>query len=75
MFAPNKELMFSMADLYPNMGGTDTSNLAVPEADDLEAMGEDAKQAENLGIKEARTKNVFIALAIIGALVVFLGGK
>lgn len=75
MFVPNNELSFAMSDLYPNFGGTDTSNLAVPEADDLDALGEDSKQAENVGIKEARTKNIFVALAIIIALVIFLGGK
>ena len=35
MVKPNNELNFSMSDLYPNWGGIDTSQLAVPESDDL----------------------------------------
>lgn len=75
MQRPNHELGYSFADLYPSWGGTDTSNLATPETDDLEALGEDTKTAEESSTVQARSKNVFVALIILGALVVFLGGK
>lgn len=76
MIAPNKELMFAMADLYPNMGGLDTSTLAVPETDDLEALNNDTKASEEANVHtEARSKNIFIALGVLLALVVFFGGK
>ena len=75
MIVPNNELGFAFADLYPNYGGVDTSNLAVPETDDLDALNEDTKTAEEASQTEARSKNIFIALGVMVALVVFFGGK
>ena len=71
----NKELCFAMADLYPNFGGVDTSTLATPEVDDQDALNEDVTIAEESSSTEARGKNIFIALAVIIALIIFFGGK
>lgn len=70
-----RELGFSMSDLYPNFGGVDTSTMANPEADDQEALNEDVKVASESSTKDARGKNIFIAMVVLVALVVFLGGK
>lgn len=75
MQKPNNELGFAMADLYPNYGGFDTSTIATPEVDDLEALNEDTTTAEESSATEARSKNIFMALAVMVALVVFFGGK
>ena len=40
------ELKFSMTDMYPNFSGVETSNLAVPEVDDQDALNEDTATAE-----------------------------
>lgn len=75
MLKPNKELGFAMSDLYPNFGGYDTSTLATPEADDLDALNEDATVSEKAVTHEARKKNIFLALGVLLALVFFFGGK
>lgn len=76
MNVPNRELSFAMSDLYPNMGGLDTSTLAVPESDDLEALNNDTKASEEANVNtEARSKNIFLAMGVLLALVVFFGGK
>lgn len=74
MFKPNNELQFGFSDLYPNWGGIDTSQLAVPESDDLDALNEDVKTAEEAS-QNARSKNIFVALGLMVALVVFFGGR
>jgi hypothetical protein len=69
------ELGFSMSDLYPNFGGVDTSTMANPEADDQEALNEDTKVASEASSKEARGKNILLAMVVLVGLVVFFGGK
>lgn len=69
------ELGFSMADLYPNYGGIDTSTVVNPEADDQEALNEDTQIASEATTKEARGKNIFLAMVVMVALVIFFGGK
>lgn len=69
------ELGFAYSDLYPNMGGVDTSTMVTPETDDQDAMGEDIKVANEASNTEARSKNIFLALAVLLGLVVFFGGK
>ena len=69
------ELGFSMSDLYPNYGGVDTSTVVNPEVDDQDALNEDTRIAGESSSKEARTKNIFIALAVLVGLVIFFGGK
>ena len=68
------ELTFAYSDLYPAWGGIDTSNKAVPESDDLDALGENSKQAEEAA-NESSSKSIFLALGIMIALIVFFGGK
>lgn len=75
MQRPNNELNFAFADLYPNYGGYDTSTLATPESDDLDALNEDTTVAEESKTTEARGKNIFLALMVFVAIVVFFGGK
>lgn len=74
MNKPNNELGFAMADLYPNYGGVDTSTLATPEVDDQEALNESPDLADAGVPNHARKKNVFLALGVMVALVVFFGG-
>lgn len=75
MVKPNNELSFSMSDLYPNWGGIDTSQLAVPESDDLEALNENEKVAEESKVAVASNKNIIIAIIVFIALTIFFGGK
>lgn len=75
MLKPNNELGFAMADLYPNFGGFDTSTLATPESDDLNALNEDTSITEQAKTTEVSKKSVFLALAVLVALVIFFGGK
>lgn len=75
MIKPNNELCFSMSDLYPNWGGLDTSQLAVPEEDDLVALNESEKVAEESKVGTASTKNIIIAIIVFIALTIFFGGK
>lgn len=75
MIKPNNELGFSMSDLYPNFGGIDTSTLASPETDDQDALNEDVKIAEEASATEAKGKNIFLAILVLIALIVFFGGK
>lgn len=75
MIKPNNELGFSMSDLYPNFGGIDTSTVVTPETDDQDALNEDVKIAEESSTTEAKGKNIFMALLVLCALIVFFGGK
>ena len=69
------ELGFSMSDLYPNLGGVDTSTQVTPEVDDQDALNEDVKMANESTNTEARSKQVFLALGVLVALIIFFGGK
>lgn len=75
MLKPNNELGFAMADLYPNYGGVDTSTLVTPEVDDQDALNENVKVAEESSATQASSKNIFIAIGVIIALVIFFGGN
>ena len=68
------EMSFKLRDLYPNMGYEETSTMSAPEVDDQDALNEDVKAAEETSATEASTRNIFIALGMICALVIFLGG-
>ena len=69
------ELGFAMSDIYPTYGGIDTSTVVNPEADDQDALNEDTSVAKEATTKDARSKNIFLALGVLVALVVFFGGK
>ena len=71
------EMMFSLKDLYPNLKTTseETSVKANPETDDQVALNEDVAVAEKSDQTNASRKNVFLAIVIMIALVVFFGGK
>lgn len=69
------ELAFSMKDLYPNYSGIDTSTLATPDVSDQDALNENVKVAEESTTTEARKKNIFIALGVMVALIIFFGGR
>ena len=69
------ELGFSYSDLYPTYGGVDTSTVVNPEADDQEALNEDTKIVNEASSKDARGKNIFLALAVLICLIIFFGGK
>ena len=69
------ELKFAYSDLYPNWGGVDTSTVVTPEVDDQDALNEDIDIAEESSATESKGKNIFLALGIMLALVVFFGGR
>ena len=68
------EMNYSYSDLYPNWGGIETSLQANPEADDQEALNEDTEVAEEAKTKQAKSKNIFLALFVLVALIIFFGG-
>lgn len=69
------EQKYSMSDLYPSFGGVETSVLANPEPEDQEVLNEDVTIAEESSQTTASKRNIFIALFIFIALIIFLGGK
>lgn len=69
------EQKYALADLYPNFTGVETSVLANPEPDDQDALNEDITVAEESTQLTASKRNIFIALFIFVALIIFLGGK
>ena len=69
------ELRFAYADLYPNWSGIDTSTIVTPEVDDQDALNEDITVAEDSSATESRGKTIFIALAVMIALIILFGGK
>ena len=64
---------FSYRDLYPTMGGTETSTEVVPEADDMEALVESEQDAQKVG-RQARGFNMAIVAVVLVAVVVLIGG-
>lgn len=74
MLVPN-EMGFSYNDLYPGMSKSiETSNLATPETDDLEALNEDTKITDEATPKGASGKSIFLAFGVLVALIIFFGG-
>ena len=70
------EMAFSFTDLYPTIkGDEETSSKATPDANDQDALGEDVNVVDKANVRGASKKNVFIALILLVALVVFFGGK
>lgn len=67
------EMSFHMSDLYPGYSVQETSTEANPEPEDLEVLNEDAEEAEESSPK-ASSKNIFIALGLFVALIIFFGG-
>ena len=67
------ELGFSYKDLYPSYGGDETSTEAIPDESDMNALNENADDAEK-ATKGARPKNLVIAAVVMIAVVVLLGG-
>lgn len=64
---------FAMRDLYPNMAGLETSVAVAPEPNDQDVLNEDFDTAQKASQTKASNKNIFIALIVVIALVVFLG--
>lgn len=62
-----------MKDLYPNFSGIETSDLATPQVNDQDALGEDVATAEKATLTESSKKNILLALAVLCGLVVFFG--
>ena len=67
------EMLFTMGDLYPAMSTFETGNLANPDADDQNALNENAALAEKTDVKHARPKFVWLAVGVIVAIVVMMG--
>ena len=67
------ELAFTMGDLYPAMSTFETGNLANPDADDQQALNENASLANKTDVKTARPKFVWLAVGVIVAVVVLMG--
>lgn len=67
-------LNFGYRDLYPTMGVTETSTEVVPGADDMEALAENATEAEKASKTHSRGSKMLLAVAVLLAVVFFLGG-
>ena len=67
------QMDFSMKDLYPHWNGEETSTQALPDERDMEALVENADDAEEVQ-KGARPKNMIFAAVVMIAAVVWLGG-
>lgn len=65
---------FKFRDLYPTMGISETSTDVIPEADDMEALNENAKDAQTASKKFARGSKMLLAVGVLLAVIVFLGG-
>ena len=68
----NNSLLFSLRDVYPNLGAVETSTAVNPEADDQEALNQNPEEAQQAG-RNASKRNVFLAIGVIIALIIFLG--
>ena len=66
-------LGFSYKDLYPSYDGDETSAEAIPDENDMDALNENADDAEE-ATKGAKPKNLLIAAFVMIAVVVLLGG-
>ena len=67
-------MAFSMRDLYPTMGFEETSTNVIPDVNNQEALAENKEDVDNAhATKTARKKNIFIAMGLMLALVVFFG--
>ena len=67
-------LNFGFRDLYPTMGVAETSTEVIPDADDMEALNENAGEAEKASKTFARGSKMLIAVGVLLAIIVFLGG-
>lgn len=65
---------FGFRDLYPTMGITETSTEVIPEADDMDALNENVKDAEKASKNFARGSKMILAVGVLLGLIVFLGG-
>ena len=66
---------YSVRDLYPTMGLSETSTDVIPEVDDMDALNEDVKTAGDANNHYARGKNILIAVGVFVALIIFMGGR
>lgn len=67
-------LNFGYRDLYPTMGVSETSTEVVPGADDMEALNENAGEAKAASKTFARGTKMILAVGVLLAVIVFLGG-
>ena len=67
------QMDFSYKDLYPSYDGDETSAQALPDENDMEALVENADDAEEVQ-QGARPKNMIFAAIVMIAAVVWLGG-
>ena len=67
------QMDFRYKDLYPSYDGDETSAQALLDENDMEALVENADDAEEVQ-KGARPKNMIFAASVMIAAVVWLGG-
>lgn len=67
-------LNYAIRDLYPAYGVTETSTDVIPDVNDMDALNEDVKTAQDSNQHFARGKFMLIGVGVILALIVFLGG-
>ena len=65
---------FALRDLYPSMGITETSTEVIPEEEDMEVLNENPEDAEKASKTTARGKNIRLAVGVLIAVIIFLGG-
>lgn len=64
---------FYFNDLYPNQGFINTRTQTIPEPDDKQALAEDKEASVKAKVNPKQKNNIFIALAVLLAVVVLLG--
>lgn len=70
------DLFFSMKDLYPTFpGASETSNMVNLDMEDREALTENHEAVETSSGNQSSTKNIFIAIGLAVAIIIFLGGE
>ena len=67
-------LNFGYRDLYPTMGVAETSTEVIPDANDMDALNENAGEAEKASKTFARGTKMILAVGVLLAVIVFLGG-
>lgn len=67
------DLVFSIRDIYPTAGNSETSTDVVPDREDMESLVESDKDAEKSD-KAARGKNIALAAGVLIIIIIMLGG-
>ena len=67
------EMSFSWGDLYPAFTNYETGNMATPDAEDQDALNENADLAKKADVRTANPKFIWLAVGLVALLVIFFG--